>query len=315
MPQPLTTEGAYRAAHESSLAVRHDSPGLLHALGDDRLDLLHRMSTNDLESLGAGGMRQTVFTDPVGRTIDVVTVLQGAERAALVGLPGRGGQLRDWLQRHIFFQDQVTLEPPEGEPALWGLYGPAADVIAGEWLDTLPEHGRFSPLDQGYLWPVGSPVHGLRLLNPPADVSARLEQLDAGAAGRQAYEALRIEAGLPAPDHEIRPDSIPLEVGLQAAISFSKGCYIGQEIIARMESRGRLAKQLVRLRFDGQVEPGVGLEFDGRAVGTVTSVVNSPDRGWIGLASLRSTAAGAHSFQLQGSSRTAELVDPVPAAA
>ncbi|MCS7061414.1 MAG: hypothetical protein RMN25_09645, partial [Anaerolineae bacterium] len=90
------------------------------------------------------------------------------------------------------------------------------------------------------------------------------------------YEALRIAAGYPAYPAEINEQYIPLEAGLWDAISFDKGCYIGQEIIARMESRGRLAKRLVRLRWAGHddMPPQAGdrLLHDGQEVGVLTSV-------------------------------------------
>jgi len=71
----LATEQAYESAFDSALIVQHDPPGVIELSGADRLDLLHRLSTNDLEGMPADSFRRTVFTDPVGRMIDVVTVL------------------------------------------------------------------------------------------------------------------------------------------------------------------------------------------------------------------------------------------------
>ena len=102
-----------------------------------------------------------------------------------------------------------------------------------------------------------------------------------------AYQILRIEAGLPEPVSEIRPEYIPLEVGLRDAISFTKGCYIGQEIIARMDSRGRQARTLVGVRLSEAADTGDSVEQDNRRVGSVTSVAHSPRLGWIALAVLR----------------------------
>jgi aminomethyltransferase len=97
------------------------------------------------------------------------------------------------------------------------------------------------------------------------------------------YERLRIEAGMAGPGHELTEDYIPLEAGLWDAVSFTKGCYIGQEIIARMESRNRLAKTLVRLDLAGVVPPGARISADHSRVGTLTSVVALPDGTAIGL--------------------------------
>lgn len=314
MADTRTIDDAYRAASEAVLAVRHDAPGVLLVRGADRLDLLHRMSTNGLESLAAGDQRQTVFTDPVGRTIDVVSVLQEADRAVLIGLPGRAGRLREWLQKHIFFQDQVTLEEPEHDWSLWGLYGPHAVEVLPELGAQRPTPEHFFGLDQAYVWPVAAPVGGYLVLTASAEVDQQLAKHDGGPVDRAAYEALRIEAGLPAPEREILQDSIPLEIGLRPAIDFSKGCYVGQEIIARMDSRGRLAKQLVGLRFSERVEPQSALQHDGRTVGTVTSVARSPSQGWIGIGSVRTTAIQQASLQVAGTDLLAEVVELAVAA-
>jgi aminomethyltransferase len=112
----------------------------------------------------------------------------------------------------------------------------------------------------------------------------------ADSSSADAFEILRVEAGLPKMGAEIREDSIPLEVGLWDEVSFVKGCFVGQEIIARMESRGKLAKQLVGIRLDSQAQPGSTLKQGGQTIGTLTSVVESPRLGWIGLASGRPSA-------------------------
>jgi aminomethyltransferase len=304
-----TVEQVYDSAIDSALVVRHDPPGMLLAYGADRLDLLHRMSTNELETLEIGGLRQTVFTDPVGRTIDVVTVLQQPDHSVLLGLPGRAERLRSWLQRHIFFQDQVTLSEPESEWSLWGVYGPLAVEIATELGANPPAPERFESLGDGYCWPVSAPLGGLLLLTSSTEIESRLAAQGGEALDRQAYEILRVEAGVAAPDREILDDSIPLEVGLRPAISFSKGCYVGQEIIARMDSRERLAKQLVGLRFGGAVEPGSSLEHDGRKVGQVTSAAYSPRHGWVGIGSVRSEAIELAALTVAGMDTTAELVE------
>ncbi len=315
-------EAAYQAAQDGVLAVKHDRPGVLVVHGADRLDLLHRMSTNELASLAPGEQRQTVFTDPVGRTIDLVTTLHADDRTLLVGSPGRAERLRDWLQKHVFFQDQVTLELPEVVWSLWGLYGPRAADVAGhlsghagrpdaQAAGALPARGSFKLLDASFLWPVGVPVPGFAVLTASEQVARRLAEYGGRANDRRAYDVLRVEAGLPAPDKEMLDDSIPLEIGLRSAINFSKGCYVGQEIIARMDSRDQLAKQLVRLRFDRQPQEGSALKLGERTVGTITSVARSPRLGWIGIGSVRSRAAQEPQLQVDGGELIAQVIGPV----
>ena len=97
------------------------------------------------------------------------------------------------------------------------------------------------------------------------------------AANEAEFELLRIESGRPRFGRELSLDYIPLETGLWDDISFNKGCYIGQEIIARMESRGKLAKQLVTLTADSELAVGAEIMADGRKVGSVTSAAVGPD--------------------------------------
>ncbi|MBX3059239.1 MAG: glycine cleavage system protein T, partial [Anaerolineae bacterium] len=95
-------------------------------------------------------------------------------------------------------------------------------------------------------------------------------------ADEAAFDFLRIEAGMPRYGRELTLDYIPLEADLWADVSFHKGCYTGQEIIARMESRGKLAKRLTRLQPETLVQPGDDILQDGKKVGTYTSVAEGP---------------------------------------
>ena len=223
-------------------------------------------------------VQRTVFTDPVGRMIDVVTVLNLSNKLLLMTSSGKSEAMQDWLQRHIFFQDDVTVHVLEKDWSLYGAYGPkAAESLAS----AAPPAGALQASDQGIVWPIDRPVPGfLKLMHP--DQSA--EDWVANSSASDAFEILRIEAGLPKMGAEIQEDSIPLEVGLWDEVSFQKGCYVGQEIIARMESRGKLAKQLVGIRLDSQAQAGSTLKQGDKTVGTLTSVAQSPRLGWIGLA-------------------------------
>ena len=115
---------------------------------------------------------------------------------------------------------------------------------------------------------------------PEAEAAAVWQALCAAGAlpaGSLVFNALRVRAGRPAPGSELTADYIPLELGLWDEVSFSKGCYTGQEIIARMESRGQLAKMMVLLRPQGEVNAPAELKHEGRVVGRLTSSVVAPD--------------------------------------
>jgi len=303
--------GAYQAAFEATLIVRHPDPGLIELVGKDRLDLLHRMSTAELLELAPFHARQTVFTDPLGRTIDVVLVLTRDEDLLLLSSPGKEPQLRAWLRKHVFFQDQVSIGAAQPGWALWGAYGPTAVQALESLQCPVPSDEQVVAFEGGLAWSAATPVPGFRALIHPGIDLPIWEQLGGGAAESEAYEVLRVEAGLPEPGREILDDSIPLEVGLTSAVSFSKGCYTGQEIIARMESRGKLAKRLAGLHLPQSAQPGAKLFQSGRSVGTLTSVVESPRLGWIGLAVVKPDAISAHDGQvsLQGDEQQAQLVE------
>src|SRR5690606_39681801 len=112
---------------------------------------------------------------------------------------------------------------------------------------------------------------------------------DAGAVplGEEAYDVLRVEAGLPASGTELTEDFTPLETGLAYTVSTSKGCYTGQEVLARQINYDKVSRQLVGLRLKEPAPAGSAVRAEGRPAGTVTSVVLSPEHGWIALAVVR----------------------------
>ena len=284
----------YTQADASVLIVRHPDPGVLRVSGEDRLDLLNRMSTNLLLHLTPGTGAVTVFTTPIGRIVEVARVLSQPEQVLLLTAPGRAEPLRAWLQRHIFFQDKVSLAELTGPWSHWGIYGPQGLEVARAIAPELPalEPGAHVELPSGMAWSVLQPRPGFEFALQGEATQRAAAGWPTGAAEQQAYEALRIEAGLPAAGREITSDAIPLEVGLWEAVSFSKGCYIGQEIIARMESRGRQARQLAGVRLEQAAEPGASLRQGNSLQGSLTSVAASPRLGWIGLAVVRPAALG-----------------------
>ena len=292
---PESLESAYNAALEGCLVVEHEPPGVLLARGSSTLDLLHRMSTNDMNGLERKEIRATVLTTAIGRIVDVIHVLRRQEDFLLLTGHGRSRTVREWLAHHIFFNDDVTLMEAIPGYRLWGLYGPtaaaeAADLSGGPPAPALP---TYSSLGDGYLWAREGVLPGFQLL-AGAELQQRAEDRwgnrGPGTPFAEAFEAYRIERGQPAAGHEIHDDVIPLEAGLWHLVSFDKGCYIGQEVIARMESRSRIARQLAGLRLERHVSEPQEIEQDGAPLGRLTSTAFSPRLGPIGLGLVRSTA-------------------------
>ena len=275
------------------------------------------MSTNDMTGLEPGEMRATVLTTAVGRTVDVVQVLRRPTDVLLLTTAGRDAVVREWLSRYIFFNDDVMIESVSDPVTLFGIYGPAAaDAI--EDLDGSPPPGpaSFSEGDGALLWATAHPLQGFRLL-AGSEMASRARQLAGepgyGASGIQAYEALRVEHGHPVPGREIDEDVIPLEVGLWDLVSFRKGCYIGQEVIARMESRSRIARRLVGVRLTTIEEAPQEILRTRQPVGRLTSVAFSPRFGPIGLGLVRASTedSGPGEFVLSPSGSTVKI-QPLP---
>jgi folate-binding protein YgfZ len=289
----------FAAAHSGAVVIRRNHEGRLRVTGRDRLDLLHRMSTNDVNALQPGAALETVLTTPIARIVDLLWVLNRGETGLCLTSPGRATAVRRWLAGYIFYNDQVKFEDVSGDLGQLGLFGPRAAEVADALLPgagALPENRFLEAGDSLVLR--GRPLAGggFAVFAPHDQVEAYWQQaVQAGAApaGEEAYQWLRIEAGIPAAGHELTDNYIPLEANLWPAVSFNKGCYIGQEIIARMESRGKLARRLAGLRLEAPVAEGaeVRIGAEGSVAGTVTSAAELPGYGAVALAFLKTAVA------------------------
>ncbi len=278
------------AAIESAILLDRSHEGRILLCGRDRLALVNRMSTNDVATLSLGQGAPTVFTNANARILFRALCCEQADGLLLVSEAGRGAALAAYLGRNIFFGDEATLRDATAETAQFALHGPRADFIAAaldKRLTTLPRYsGARLELDLGAVTIVRrKPMVGSHwALICRKDAAAKLHRhlLEVGApfgltaAGSLTYNSLRIAGGCPAAA-ELSTDYLPLEVGLWDEISFTKGCYTGQEIIARMESRARLAKVLVKIALSAYVPAPAPIWADGRQVGTLTSSVAAAD--------------------------------------
>jgi aminomethyltransferase len=259
---------------------RSASMGRLELTGRDRLRLLHNMSTQDFSKLAPGEGRVAVLTTALARVIDRVIAYARDESLLLVA--HYPAIVRPWLHRHIFFNDQVRLRDASAEWGQLDVYG--ADAKAAATL-LAPGAGGLS-MHQMAEFPAGGGAafvartyplleDGFSVIAPMAalpTLRARLLAADGAREGDEAvYERLRVEAGLAGAHHELTEDYIPLEVGAWDAVSFNKGCYIGQEIIARMESRQKLAKALVKLHLATVPPLGAPISTADRNIGAITS--------------------------------------------
>lgn len=277
----------YSAALSGAVLFDRSHEARLRLDGDDRYPFLQRLSTNDVLRLRAGTGCATIFTNPNGRVIDRVEVYAGESHAMLTGGPGRAEPLLRYLQRNIFFRDKVKLSDLTGVTRQFALHGPRAaehieKIAPGTRLLALHSYHAAEIAGVQVMIARAKPLSGdhFRLLmagEGAAVVWDALTAFGAVPAGSQTYNVLRIRAGLPAAGRELSEDYIPLELALWDEVSFAKGCYTGQEIIARMESRGKLAKTLVCVRLDSAADSPIDILIDGKRAGMLTSAASAPD--------------------------------------
>ncbi len=275
--------------------------GRIVVSGPDRHAFFNRMSTNNTLNMQAGDGITTIFTNPNARILFRVAAYERGQDLLVITQPGQGPAFADFLRRNIFFNDQVTVEDISANTHQIALHGEPANAVISQLVDATPAGALgwagLSGIDGHAL--LRKPIDGghWALVLPQADALTFTQQLisdhEPTLAGSLTYNTLRIRAGLPA-GRELSADYLPLEVGLWDEVSFSKGCYTGQEIIARMESRGRLARNFVHLKLDAMVAAPAEISSDGQLAGTLTSSVEAPDGAIFALAVLKTafTAAG-----------------------
>ncbi|PKB71789.1 MAG: hypothetical protein BZY87_03460 [SAR202 cluster bacterium Io17-Chloro-G6] len=300
----------------------HDASymGRLKAIGEDGLDLLNRMSTNKVVDLAEGQGAVTVLTTDRGRIIDVLGVLNQGDYVILLTSPGRQQAVIDWLDKYTIMED-LTVEDITSESVMLALVGPDAGKLLG--LESKPGSQDSLSIQAvkigGYdALAVEQPLGVLSrywLIAAPDAASGlwhHLAENGATPVGATVMDAVRVNFGVPEFGPELGEPYNPLEAGLIGSVDFAKGCYIGQEVIARLDSYKKVQKYLVSLRFaDASASPGDALHLDGQPVGTITSVAPAPSDGFLrGLAYVKAAAAnpGAH-LDVEGHEKgSAEIV-------
>ena len=289
----------YAAAHESAVVSEQSTRGTIALTGGDRQSFLHALLTNDIAALRKGSGAYAAYLTPQGRMISDMRVIETGDRALLGVEAALASPLAERLDKLLFSEDaQVADVSSELDEV--GVHGPAAaDIIAratGVSVDALV--GQYDNAkaagDQVSAGPLSIVrddafgVPGFDIYVPREAGNAlreRLVQAGAVRAGDGTLEVLRIEAGRPRFGVDMDTETIPLEAGIEdRAISFTKGCYVGQEVIIRVMHRGhgRVARRLVRLVLPsgtGVPSPGDKILSGDRPVGEVTSAAVSPKAG------------------------------------
>lgn len=247
-----------RAALGGNAVFDWSARGALRVTGPDRLEFLQGMCTADVKKLAPGATAYAAFLTNKGAMVADGRIWNRAEDVVIDAEPGFIGAVRDYLQKHLVSEDAEVSD--------------AADLAVVT-------------------------ARGTDLLVPRAELQATLEKLTASGAvpaGFDAWERARVEQGVPRYGQDMDDKTIPLEAGLKRFISYDKGCYVGQEVVARATFRGHVNRELQRLAFETNPPVGAVLRAGDKEVGRVTSVAKAPDgQGWIGLGYVHRDAVGS----------------------
>jgi folate-binding protein YgfZ len=271
---------AYNALRSGTAFVRRTDRGLVRLRGADRTTWLHGLVTNDIAALEPGSRSYGAYLTPQGRMITDLWAVPAAE-ALLLDVPSQvAASLAARLDSLIFAED-VQIDDLSESMAVLELYAPSVGVGSE---GALP--GPEAPSDLPFQC-VRDRSLGLNVVVAYAatDLASQMEQhlraLEAVQADLDTLDVVRVEAGVPRFGVDMTEETIPLEAGIEdRAISFTKGCYVGQEIIVRVTQRGggRVAKKLAGLTLEGMSVPAAGspIRAGDREIGRVTSAVTSP---------------------------------------
>ncbi len=312
--------GEQRAAEIDAVLVDRSHRAVLTLAGNDRQTWLHSLSSQHVSELPDGASTQNLSLDGQGRVEDhwFQTELGGATH--LDTEPWRGEPLLEYLRKMVFWAD-VT--PSAADTAVLSLLGPRlADgaVLAALGVDALPGSTAVPVAGGGFLRrspgaPAGQPE--LDLLVPraaAADWQGRLAQAGVRPAGVWAYEAHRVATRRPRLGVDTDERTIPHEVGwIGEAVHLDKGCYRGQETVARVHNLGRPPRMLALLHLDGSVDrPSTGdaVSAGGRAVGRLGTVVEHVDLGPIALALLKRGLTADTPLATGPDAQVAAVIDP-----
>lgn len=291
---------AYHALHTGAAYQMRAETGVLQFEDADRVDFLQRMTTNDIAVLQPGRSAVTILTSPTAKILFAFTVLALGDKLLCLPAPGQKEALGKRLRGQIFFMDKVKITDVSSDFVRVRLMGPRASALIQESLGnkfnvnfTSAENDHFVE-QQGcfVLQQFHFDVPGYEILLPPEIQRQVVQQWSSCGAveltDARSYHTRRVECGQPAVGCELVDEYNPLEVGMSWACPDNKGCYTGQEIIARQITYDKITKSLVGIQSNFELHSGTDVVVEGRKAGKVTSAAHSPRLNrYIGLAVLK----------------------------
>jgi folate-binding protein YgfZ len=305
----LPDASEYAAAVGEAGLFDRSERGKLALSGEQAAEFLDSLLSQDIAAIPLGGGADATLLDHKGHMLAEVRVLRSddellldCERVALQALFDALTQFGlGW---------RAELHKRTLQTALLSLVGPHAERVLGQPAPE-EEHQHVVLAVGGVSVRVARSRLGWDVFCPTEDAErVRVALVAAGAApiGEPTYECVRIEAGIPRYGVELDETTMPQEAGLhERAVSFTKGCYVGQETVARLYWKGKPNRHLRRLTFSEPVGPGAGLMLGERSVGRVGSAAISPRLGAVGLAMLRREAEVGAQLTVEGSAASATV--------
>jgi folate-binding protein YgfZ len=276
----------YERLRESAGLVDRSARGKLRLTGAEAAEYLQGQVTNDVEALQPGAGCYAALLTHKGKMVADMRILRGADWIWIDSEPGPLAAIERNVRTYSIGRD-VRVEDVTSAHAILSLIGPDA----GDRLDAEPPAGEHSFVSGEHGLYVTTDL-GVDVICPIEDVDAVREALGVEAVGEEAAECIRIESGRPRFGLDMGPETIPEEAGLnERAVSFTKGCYVGQETVARLHYRGKPNRHLRGLQLSEPADRGAEITLGDRVVGEVGSVAVSPVYGPIALAVVRREAA------------------------
>jgi folate-binding protein YgfZ len=314
----------YTAATSDVAIYDNAKVGRLKATGEDALDLLNRLSTNLVLDIDEGQGTHTVLTTDRGRILDIVTVTNAGGHFLILTSPGEAETVVKWLHKYTIMED-LEVENITNDTTLISMIGPGSlsrlENLSGISLSGCKDYNIVNgSLASQEISIIVRHMGNLPCFDILAQSSSKESLLnlfsDSGIASldSETYNAIRVENAIPSYGREIGDRYNPLEAGLIGSINFQKGCYIGQEVIARLDTYQKVQRRLVKMKFSDEVDIAEEclLTKDEQEVGRITSFCMIPSHGEkIGLGYVRIAFAEiGNTFQLSGDNHGfAEIVD------
>jgi tRNA-modifying protein YgfZ len=302
-----------RALDGAAGLVDRSNRGVLKITGKDRLSWLHSLTTQHLDGLTAGQSAQALVLSPTGHVEHHLTLTDDGTAVWAHVEPGTAAALAAFLES-MKFMLRVEVADLSAAAAVLTVMGPGAETTAG--LGTAGLEGVLGRVSPGPFGIIDLIVARERL----GDVAAELVRRGAVPAGMWAFEALRIAARVPRFGLDTDHRTIPHEVGwIETAVHLSKGCYRGQETVARVHNLGHPPRRLVFLDLDGSVDRlpahGSPVELDGATVGFTGSAARHYELGPIGLGLVKRTVPVDATLLADGVAAAQEVIVPPDAGA